>query len=169
MKQFAFLLLLSILLIISTSCSGPAYKSIEEAISYYESSDNFAVFHTAEVTHGEIAFYERFTQQDIAVAFISMNGRTYNIYGIGGYLSQDDEAPEWHYSSREIANKAYSIYFGRLPERPAEKMSIRFNKLGVVKEASLTQASSSFVWFVVFDERTEDLDISVLFGEERVT
>lgn len=154
-------------LMIITACSGDR-KNIEDALNRDIIGDDFSILHTVDIVDGYITFFERNIFKDISVAIINKS-KDESKTSYGGYLSQSAGEPSSHYTSAEIAGKAYSIYFGRLDERSIDKKV--FVELGdqLRKEAKLFEASSGIVWFVFFDERIESSEITIIIGDEKST
>ncbi|MCR8842398.1 hypothetical protein NQ117_01750 [Paenibacillus sp. SC116] len=143
------------------SCLGSS-KNIKDAIDWQEIHDDFSILHTFDVENGHISLFERTTYSDIGIAYINKS-RKKSLTSINGYLSQKAEAPEWIYSSGSLGGGVYSIYYGRLDERPNGKVFVQFNNQGLSKEATLIEASSSMIWVVIFDERFESKDIRIMY------
>lgn len=154
------------LVFFTISCSNSGYHSIEDVAHSLGVNGELKVLFSTKVNQGEIALIEREIFKDIAVIFLEKAGKKYTKGAVGGYLSQDMNDSDWHYSSGEIAGKSYSVYYGSLNEKTSGKVLVTFNTLEIEKEATITNASLSTIWFVIFDERTEDHNIRVdIFGD----
>lgn len=156
-----YLVLLFLLLI--TSCSGDS-RDIDKLISE-KVDDDFEVLHIVEKNDMQFAFFERNTLKDIGMVFTN-NTYDKSKTSVHGYLSQKSEDPAWHYSSTEMENKTYSIYFGRLDDQPSGKIIIKLNNQKLEQEAILFEASKSTIWVIAFNERIEDTEISIVFQEK---
>lgn len=143
------LFLLSILFLSITSCSGAKEDTLNEKLI----QDNFTILKRIEIENGYVIFFERSTYKDIGVALMS-NSNNNEETSVGGYLSQNIEDANWHYSSSELEGETYSIYYGRLDEQRDGEV---FIKLGtqISKKPEIIEASSSTIWYLIFDERIE--------------
>lgn len=148
LRKLLWLPILSLIFLVSCS------TNIEDAIDTNIVQDKIITLSTLRLEKGYIVFFEKESHKDIGVA--KEKGKT----SINGYLNQNNNKLNWHYSASELGGTFYSVYYGTLTQPPKGKVYIEF-KNGVRKEATVLQASQSLVWTLVINERFEQNELKV--------
>lgn len=154
-KLTKMLLLQLLLLILLVSCS----RTTTDAIDENQIQDAFSILSIVDMKDGKIAFFERSTYKDVGVAFID-SSMSKEKTGIGGYLQQNHDLTNWHYSSSDINGKPYAVYYGTLDSPPTGKVFINLG-VGNPKEAAVLKTSSATVWYLILEERIEVNELQI--------
>lgn len=150
------ILLQALLLTLLVSCS----KTVIDAIDENKIQDGFSILSSVEIEDGNITFFERSTYKDIGVAFVNPSMSKEKTI-IGGYLDQNNEETNWHYSSSDLDGNPYSVYYGTLDSYPKGRIFIDLGT-GDNKEATVIKASSKTVWYLILKERIEVNELEVI-------
>lgn len=162
MKIIRYLLII-LSFVSATSCAG-SQKSIKDAIDWNMIFDEYSIIKDIDVDGGQIVFLERQTFKDIGVAFVNSSRNTAKT-SVSGFLSQNENDPNWYYSFSNLDEHEYSVYFGRLDEAFDENIYIQLENKKIKEKATLMGGSLSTLWFIVFDERVEDHQISIIYED----